>query len=294
MASTYTVTAPHLTMDVGDPVPPLIFTISGYTASYASHFSGEPARRTPAISSSRAGNYPIIVSQGSLKTVDGGDSLRFVNGVLTIIPADPIGAHITDNIAYPPGFLNGPAGHSAIDVTNNSVAELVADCVTDNSAAFTVLLTQGGTRTSTTTNGGSTPLYLYFPPGCYATSQPLTIYGNTWTLWGAGPQRSYIRLPPNSPAFNTGTVTQFLSPQSVTKNSNFREYIYNLGFNIGPGNTFTTFDGMPSSRFMAFLCIFVVSIDVREQARKGYPLGTEIPPNYPTARSSAGAVEIRW
>jgi hypothetical protein len=236
MASTYTVTAPHLTMHAGDPVPPLIFNISAYSGSYASHFCGEPVRSTLATSSSSAGNYPIIISQGSLKTVDPRDSLRFVNGTLTIIPADSIGAQLTNEITYPLGFFDGPTGHSAVDVTHNSTANLVGDCVTDNSAAFRLLLSQDGARTSATTYGGLTPLYLYFPPGCYATSQPLIIHGNHWTLWGSGPQRSYVRLLPNSPAFNTGTVTQFFSPQSVNKNDNFHEYVYNLGFNIGPGN----------------------------------------------------------
>jgi hypothetical protein len=235
-ATTYTFTAPHLTMHVGDPVPPLIFRVSAYAGSYASHFSGEAKLSTVATSSSSPGNYPITISQGSLHTMDRQDNLRFVNGTLAIIPTDGIGAQLVNNIAYPPGFLSGRPGHSAVDVTNNSTANLVGDCVTDNAKAFEVLLSQNGVRTSATTNGGSTPLYLYFPPGCYATSQPLTIYGNTWTFWGSGPQRSYIRLLPNSPAFNTGAAAQFFSPQSVTKNSNFREYIYNLGFNIGVGN----------------------------------------------------------
>src|ERR1700680_2473657 len=112
MASTYTVTASHLTMHVGDPVPPLIFNISAYPGSYASNFIGEPARSTLATSTSPAGNYPIIISQGSLKTVDPRDSLRFVNGTLTIIPADSIGAQLTNIITYPPGFFLGDAGHS--------------------------------------------------------------------------------------------------------------------------------------------------------------------------------------
>jgi hypothetical protein len=235
-ATTYTLTAPHLTMHVGDPLPPLIFSVSAYSGSYASHFSGEPARSTLATSSSSPGNYPITISRGSLRTMDREDNLRFVSGTLTIIPADGIGAQLANKITYPPGFFSGPPGHSAIDVTNNSTANLVGDCVSDNARAFSLLLSQNGVRTGATTNGGSTPLYLYFPPGCYATSQPLTIYGNTWTFWGSGPQRSYIRLLPNSPAFNTGTATQFFNPQSVTKNSNFREYIYNLGYNIGVGN----------------------------------------------------------
>lgn len=235
-ATTYTFAAPHLTMHVGDPVPPLIFNISSYSGSYATHFTGEPARHTLATALSPPGNYPITVSRGSLHALDRSDDLHFVNGTLTVIPADGIGAHLVNDITYPPGFLNGPSGYPAVDVTKNSTANLVGDCVTDNAKAFSLLLSQGGLRSSATTNGGSNPLYLYFPPGCFATSQPLTIYGNTWTFWGAGPQRSYIRLLPNSPAFNTGTATQFFSPQSVTRNANFREYIYNLGFNVGAGN----------------------------------------------------------
>src|ERR1700689_3874506 len=91
MGSTYTVTAPHLTMHVGDPIPPLIFSISAYSGSYGSHFIGEPARSTSATSSSPEGNYPIFISKGSLRTLDPADDLRFVNGILTIIPADLMG-----------------------------------------------------------------------------------------------------------------------------------------------------------------------------------------------------------
>lgn len=236
MAATYQVTAPHLTMHVGDPVPPLIFVISDYAGKYTDTFRGEPTRTTSATSISPPGDYTIVVSQGSMQTVNAGDHLEFTKGVLTVLPAGPIGAKLHANVSYPPGFFSGPEGFSALDVTHNSVANLVPDCVTDNAPSFDRLLTQGGRRTAATTNGGAMPIFLYFPPGCYATSRPLTIYGNTWTLWGSGPQKSYIRLLPNSPAFNVGTPTQFFSPQSVTGNSNFREFIYNLGFNIGAGN----------------------------------------------------------
>ncbi len=235
-AATYTVAAPHMTMYVGDPVPPLVFTISAYAGRYSATFRGEPERRTRATSTSAPGDYPIVVSQGSLRPTHADDHLTFLNGTITVLPADGIGAKLNNSIAYPPGFLGGPVGSAVMDVTKNPVANLVGDCVTDNAPAIAQLLSQGGKRTPATTNGGNMPLYLYFPPGCYATSQPLTIYGNSWTLWGSGPQRSYLRLLPNSDAFNTGTATQFFSPQSVTKNSNFREYIYNLGFNIGVGN----------------------------------------------------------
>lgn len=234
-AANFTVTAPSLTMHVGDPVPPLIFRISAYDGSYSSHFTGEPTLSTTATSSSPPGTYPIVITAGSLRT-NQGDRSTFVNGRLTVIAKDSIGAHLINQVTYPREFLNGPSAFRVIDVTHNQTANLLGDCVTDNSKALDQLLSQNGLRSANTTNGGGMPLYLYFPPGCYATSQPLTIHGNTWALWGAGPQRSVIRLLPNSAAFTTGSPVQFFSPQSVKGNQNFREYVYNLGFNIGPGN----------------------------------------------------------
>jgi len=235
-ATTYTITAPHLTMHVGDPVPPLIFRVDPHAESTSKVFAGEPLRSTTVTSKSAAGDYPIYVSRGSLQMIHPEDRVVFKEATLSVLPPDGIGAQLSNQIVFPPGFLNGPSAHPAIDVTHNDNAILVGDCLTDNAQAFDRLLSQSGARTRTTTNGGAIPLYLYFPPGCYATSQPLTIYGNSWTLWGSGPQISYIRLLPHSAAFNTGHITQFFSPQSVTGNSNFREYIYNLGVNIGAGN----------------------------------------------------------
>ena len=235
-ASVYTVTAPHLTMHAGDPLPPLIFRVSPSSAPYASIFVGEPARSTTATSVSRPGDYKIHIAQGSLKLVNPADHAVFKDGTLTILPPGPVGARLINSIEYPPGFFDGPSSYPVLDVTRNTTANLIPDCKTDNAAAFRQLLSQQGQRTPASTNGGTFPLFLYFPPGCYATSEPLTIYGNTWSLWGSGPQRSYIRLLPNSPAFNTGRPVAFFDPHSVTRNANFREYIYNMGFNVGVGN----------------------------------------------------------
>jgi hypothetical protein len=234
--SVYTFTAPHLTMHAGDPLPPLIFRVSPSSAPYASVFNGEPARSTTATSASPPGDYTIHIAQGSLQLVNPADHAAFQDGTLTVLPPGPVGARLINSIQYPPGFLDGPSSYPVLDVTHNTTANLVPDCKTDNAAAFGQLLSQRGNRTPASTNGGTFPLFLYFPPGCYATSEPLTIYGNTWSFWGSGPQRSYIRLLPNSAAFNSGHPVSFFNPHSVTKNSNFREYIYNLGINIGVGN----------------------------------------------------------
>jgi hypothetical protein len=174
VAATYTVATPHLTMHVGDPLPPLIFNITAYTGSYASHFKGVPVLSTAATSRSRPGSYPIVVKQGSMASLDGSD-LKFANGVLDIVPDDNIGAKLTNGISYPPGFSNGPGDSALINVTKNAIADLVGDCVTDNATNFAKLLSQNGKRIPTLRNGGATPINLYFPPGCYATSQPLTI-----------------------------------------------------------------------------------------------------------------------
>lgn len=234
--SVYTITAPHLTMHAGDPLPPLIFRVSPSSAPYASIFIGEPARSTTATSASLPGDYTIHIAQGSLRLVNTADRAVFEEGTLTVLPPGPVGARLLNSIEYPPGFFDGPSSYPVLNVTHNTTANLIPDCKTDNAAAFRQILSQQGQRTPASTNGGTSPLFLYFPPGCYATSEPLIIYGNTWSLWGSGPQRSYIRLLPNSAAFNTGHPVSFFNPYSVTKNSNFREYVYNLGFNIGVGN----------------------------------------------------------
>ncbi len=234
-ATTYIVSAPHLTMHVGDQLPPLLYRISGYTGSYSSHFSGEPNRTTTASRYSKVGEYPIIVSAGSLKLLSPGDQVSFVPGSIAVLPQDRVGAHLREHIGYPPGLFSGP-GSAIVDVTRNSIANLVGDGHTDNADAFDKLVTQNGTRNAATTTNAP-PLVLYFPSGVYATSKPLTIFGKFWTFYGSGPQSSVIKLLPNSPAFNVGqTPVQFFSPQSIHGNENFHNYIYNLGIEIGPGN----------------------------------------------------------
>jgi hypothetical protein len=88
------------------------------------------------------------------------------------------------------------------------------------------------------TGWGRQLLQLYFPksPSCYLVKKQLTVYGNYWTLLGEGPRNSCIRLAANSDAFNQGTKAYLFQTSSVSGNDNFREFIENLGFNIGVGN----------------------------------------------------------
>jgi hypothetical protein len=361
-AATYAVTATSLTMHVGDAPPPLIFSLSSYSGAYASVFTGQPTLSTSAASSSPPGRYPIRIAAGSMRTQNSADNLKFVNGTLTVVPANGIGAKLENGIAYPPGYFSGPA-FAMIDVKSNPIAQLAGDCVTDDTqnlqallawgrdsrhatvnvsgAAVTAtngisfaglagpvqingvvavidsviddthltltrplgtlkgaILRSGGDVVSTSSNGnvvsivsgpaftnlapngqilvngimyriafvidsnhlvtketlpnqtgvkayagpsasawGRQMLQLYFPAGCYLVSNQLQVYGNYWTLLGDGPQKSYIRLAPNTPAFNNGaTKAYLLAVPAVNYNQSFREFIYNLGFNVGPGN----------------------------------------------------------
>jgi hypothetical protein len=230
MGATYTVSAVPLIMHVGDPVPPLIFKISAYSGSYASNFRGQPALTTTASSVSPVGTYPIKISAGSMTSRD---TLTFVDSTLTVIAADGIGAQMNDSVPHPPGITSGPK-YAMQNVTANGV---VGDCTTDNTAALNSLLKgERGERGKINDNYYRQPIHLLFPPGCYLVSGPLNFYGNIWTLEGSGPAASYIKLAPNSPAFNTGTMTSLLHVPNVGGNVNFQEYIYNLGIDIGVGN----------------------------------------------------------
>jgi hypothetical protein len=91
--------------------------------------------------------------------------------------------------------------------------------------------TEGGT------NFGRSPMYLYFPSGIYWISARVLVYGNYWTLIGDGPQKSTIKLAPNSPEFNTGSsAVSMITAVSINQNGNFSEVIQNMGFRIGQGN----------------------------------------------------------
>ncbi len=223
----YTVTAVHLTMETGQPVPPLIYRMSPSWPAC----TGQVSIRTSATASSPVGHYPIRISAGSFTCP--GNTLTFVDGTLDVIPDDGMGAQINNNVSYPLGFLSGPT-NPAINVTSNSIANLVGDCKTDNTEALNKLLSQYENKSCS--EQPAHPTYLYFPPGCYLVTGQINPCGNGWSLWGSGPQSSYLRLAPNSPAFNTGTNVQWFNPTSVHGNDNFREFVYNLGFAVGPGN----------------------------------------------------------
>jgi hypothetical protein len=359
---------------VGDVVPPCIIEVTDSAGAQVgaggAYFKGTASCSIGATSSSGAGSYTITVGKGTLTPFNSASTLTAVNGTIQVVAASAIGAKLTNGIVYPPGFLSGPR-NTAINVTNNGIANLVGDCKTDNAAAIERLLNFGRvTATATVDVSGTTVTYVsgeeftgvvaggtvtvagvpyiiastptatsmtlktaplagsnltlgfppavvnisgtdvtwvngtdftwlvkylssgesiivdyvpykiasiatdekhmvltaaaptvtnytmyegsngtnqvgiqnaafYFPPGCYATSQPIFQSGAFWTYFGSGPQTSYFYLLPNSPQFqklveNNGT--EFFNPQAVGGNDNFHEFVYNMGFRIGVGN----------------------------------------------------------
>jgi hypothetical protein len=172
LAANYTVTASHVTMHAGDPVPPLIFYTSAHSGTYASVFNGQPALTTTATSSSPVGTYPIVVAAGTMTPVNGTDSLTFVGGTVSVIPPDGIGAQLTaSGIVYPAGFFDGPT-FGVVNAMSNSIANLDNTCTNDDTAGINALFK--GSRTGASNVGyGRQTIYLYFPPGCYRITGPI-------------------------------------------------------------------------------------------------------------------------
>ncbi|WP_213803453.1 glycosyl hydrolase family 28-related protein [Granulicella sp. dw_53] len=141
-SANYIVSSPHLTMHVGDPLPPLIFKISPYTGTYASVFRGKPTLSTTATPFSPVGDYPVKISKGSMIAVSNGDTLSFVGGILSVLPRDDIGAKLVNGVGVPAGFFDGPA-YAMINVKSNPIANLAGDGVTDDTVALQTLLAWG-------------------------------------------------------------------------------------------------------------------------------------------------------
>jgi hypothetical protein len=151
IAQNYTFTTPHLTMHVGDPVPPCsILAINQTTGKGVGDgstlFNGSPATcAVGATSSSPVGTYPITVSLGDMTAKSGG-TITVENGSIQVIPVDANGAQLKKTSPYPSGFTSGP-NFSMINVTSNSICNMVHDNgTTDNTACMQNLLTLGGLR----------------------------------------------------------------------------------------------------------------------------------------------------
>lgn len=228
-----TVTAVHETMEVGQQVPPMIFKWS--TQPAANSCTGHPTITTTATSSSAAGNYPISISAGTL--VCTGYTLTFVNGTMAVIPFDGMGAQINNSVSYPSGFKSGGTPNAVIDFASNSICNVTYG-ITDDPTTVTNNTTCSNQILSHWMNGNCatqpTQVLYALIQGWISVNGQINPCGNGWTFFGIGPQQSGFRLVPNT--MNTGTNTQFFNPSSVSSASNFREFIYNLGFDVSYGN----------------------------------------------------------
>ena len=163
-AQNYTITAPHLTMHVGDPVPPCpILVINQSTGQSVGEGntvfagSGYATCTIGATSTSPIGTYTITISRGAITPKSGG-SVTVVNSSIDVIAADANGAKLT-NVSYPPGFTSGPA-FPMLNVRSNPICNMVSDDgETDNTACLQNLLAYGGlrakARATVDTNGTS-------------------------------------------------------------------------------------------------------------------------------------------
>jgi len=127
--ATLTVTAVNQSMNVGATVPPLTVTYSGFVNGDTSAvLTGAPSVTTTATSSSSAGTYPIVVSQGTLSASN--YTFQFVNGVITVVTPAPIAISVT-------GVLSGSAASGyQLTVTLTNTGSGTANNVTLTAATL--------------------------------------------------------------------------------------------------------------------------------------------------------------
>ena len=245
--ATYTVTATHLTMHAGDQVPPLIFTVSTYSGTYASVFNGQPTLSTTATSSSVAGTYPITVTAGSMSPVSGGDSLTFVAGSMVVLAPDGTGANITTS-TYPSGFTTGPA-FPAFNVTSNAIANLVGDGTTDNAVNMLRLLDFGrGTPFETVTvTGGTTVTTSGAWPFTGIANGSIVALGGIPNTIASVTSATVLTL---GTSVTNGTYTMFLPWWKVSLSGNVVTLVSGVPFTSIPSSYLYTSSGSPGAGFI--------------------------------------------
>lgn len=249
--NTYTATATNLVMHQGDPLPPLIFSMSTYTGSYSTVFNGQPTLSTTATSSSTPGTYPITISAGTQSPVNPADSISYVGGTMTVIAPDNSGAVLANSIAYPSGFFSAPA-FAAMNVTSNGVANMVGDGTTLNDRAFERLLffSRWGAdaKVNTVTSGGNCALTWVSGTGFtgIAAAQPVRLAGVVRATVSVSSDTAMIvagtcttasnvdaRLPWNTVSISGTTVTATAGPSFAAYTANsITQMVIN-------GNTYT-------------------------------------------------------
>lgn len=125
-----------------------------------------------------------------------------------------------------------------IGATPTTGTELVLTTVNSAAApAFTdpAAVMYNGFYFNGTANAGSTPFFIYFPAGVYATSDQITPFGAYWSMFGDGPYKTIFKLLPNSNVQN-GILTSFFNQNAVNTNNTYNVNVFGIGFEVGPGN----------------------------------------------------------
>jgi regulation of enolase protein 1 (concanavalin A-like superfamily) len=153
-----TVTANNASMAVGVAAPALTVSYSGFVnGDTSAALSGAPSLTTTATSSSPAGNYPIIVSQGTLSAAN--YTFNFVNGTLSVVTPPAVSFTTSSTVSG-----SESAGYSLIISVKNTGSAMVSNVAL--SAA--TLGTPSGTplpQAWGTLAGGSTATFTVTFPG---------------------------------------------------------------------------------------------------------------------------------
>jgi hypothetical protein len=162
--ATLLVAANHVQRVYGQPNPTLTTTITGFVGGDTQAVvTGAPSVTTTATSTSPAGVYPIVVTQGTLAAVN--YIFAFLNGNLDITPADPgvgptppvsIDASLNPAPAGSPVSFTftAPAGATGTVSFFNGTALLGTVTIIGNTASLTTSALSLGTHTITTVYSG--------------------------------------------------------------------------------------------------------------------------------------------
>jgi hypothetical protein len=162
-AATLTVTAGNAARVVGQPNPTFTDTITGFVnGDYASVVSGSASLTTTATSTSPAGTYPIVASQGTLSAAN--YTFAFVNGTLTVYPV-------------PTASLSGPV--DGVAYQSRTFTFMASGAPADESAGFTYQIDWGDgspaqTVPATANNTSVTETHTYTATGTFPVSVTAT------------------------------------------------------------------------------------------------------------------------
>ena len=227
-----------LTVHVGDEIPPLTWTNTGFAGTdtwrNAVGAGGMPSQSTTYTPSSGVGTYPITITQGTM-VPQGGYSFAFVNGTITVEAATGMGDPSITVSRQPAGMMQ------SMTVANSVCAAAVGDGVTDDTAAINCYLSTGRPTNRTF---GRTPKQFYLPggtvanPRVYLVSGQILAIGSAISVTGDGWNKTIIKLAAASAGYTASNQFIFYEGGFAegANNNGYNEHFENIGVEIGPGN----------------------------------------------------------